>query len=141
MEIEFASDREFENEEEENKLGEPYRAKLEKIAAQLELKGHVTIKLGGDEESQTLNREYRQKDYPTDVLSFPFDQELPEGGYYLGDIFISLPTAEKQAAENSIPLEQELLTLMVHGLLHLGGYDHETDQGDMMALQEKLLAK
>lgn len=114
--------------------------RLEKIAGELEAPGDVVIKLGGKEESQALNKQFREKDYPTDVLSFVFDEETPEG-YYLGDIFICYPVAEEQAKENGISPEQELFTLMVHGLMHLAGYDHETDEREMLNLQAELLDK
>ncbi len=114
-----------------------FLAKLQPISEKLNLNGGITIKLGGEEESQALNATYRKKDSPTDVLSFPFNEDLPDG-FYLGDIFICYPVAEKQAEENNIPLQQELLTLMLHGLLHLSGQDHETDTGQMEAQQEEL---
>lgn len=116
----------------------PYLEKLKPLKKRLSLKGTMTIKIGGNEESQELNRDFRGKDYPTDVLSFPVNEKLPEG-YYIGDIFISMPVAEKQAAENGITVEQELLTLMVHGVLHLAGYDHETDSGEMLRLQDEIM--
>lgn len=117
-----------------------YLEKLQEMVKELEIEGDIVIKLGGKEESQTLNAQYRQKDYPTDVLSFPFEEELPDG-FYLGDIFICFPTAEEQAKEGGISLERELLTLMLHGILHLAGYDHESDSGEMQKLQEQLLEK
>ena len=117
-----------------------YLDKLEAVAAHLELEGQITIKLGGVEESQTLNNQYRQIDKPTDVLSFPFNEKLPDG-YYIGDIHICYAIALEQAKENSISEQQEIFTLMVHGLLHLAGHDHESedDNGEMMALQDTLL--
>ena len=118
-----------------------YLEKLGKLAKELEINGNMTIKLGDKDESRTLNKQYREKDYPTDVLSFPFNEEVPEEGFYLGDIFICFPIAEEQAKENGITLEEELFTLMLHGILHLAGYDHETDSGEMKELQEKLLEK
>ena len=123
--------------------GEPelYLDRLHAIAGELDMKGTVVIKLGGKEESRELNHRYRQKDDATDVLSFPFEEELPEDGFYLGDIFICMPIAEEQAVENGIPLRDEVFTLMLHGLLHLAGHDHEQDDGSMMELQEKLLKK
>jgi probable rRNA maturation factor len=114
--------------------------KLQPIIAELKLEGTITIKLGDNEESQHLNATYRQKDYPTDVLSFPLNEDLPDG-FYLGDIFICYPVAEKQAAESNISIQEELFTLMVHGILHLAGYDHETDEGEMLRLQEKWTAQ
>lgn len=117
-----------------------YLERLEKVALELDVRGEVCIRLGGTEESRGLNSQYRQIDEPTDVLSFLFDEDTPEG-YYLGDIFICFPLAREQAEENSIPFQQEMFTLMLHGLMHLAGYDHETDGGEMLALQNGLLKK
>ncbi len=113
--------------------------KLGKIAAGLSLNGTVVIKLGTKEESRELNHYYLKKDYPTDVLSFPFNEQLPDEDYYIGDIFICYPVAEEQAKENHVSINIELSTLMVHGLLHLAGYDHETDSGEMLALQNRAI--
>jgi probable rRNA maturation factor len=118
-----------------------YLEKLERVVKELNLLGNIVIKLGSKEEAQELNSRYLQKEYPTDVLSFPFNEDVPDEGFYLGDIFVCYPIAGEQAKENSITLEEELLTLMVHGILHLGGYDHETDSGEMEKLQEQLLEK
>ncbi|MCU0285517.1 MAG: rRNA maturation RNase YbeY [Acidobacteria bacterium] len=118
-----------------------YLEKLEKVILELNLQGNIVIKLGSKEESQDLNTRYLQKDYPTDVLSFPFNEEVPEEGFYIGDIFICYPIAEEQAKENGLSVEEELLTLMVHGILHLAGYDHETDSGEMEKLQNQLIEK
>ncbi|MCP5047445.1 MAG: rRNA maturation RNase YbeY [bacterium] len=116
-----------------------YLERLETIVQQLNIDGTITIKLGNEDDSRAMNASYRQKDYPTDVLSFPMNEELPDGSFYCGDILICHPVAEKQAKENNISLQNELLTLMVHGILHLAGYDHETDSGEMMRMQEGLL--
>jgi len=115
-----------------------YLSKLEKIAKELGINGDFVIKLGDKEESRELNNKFLKRDYSTDVLSFPFNEELP-GGFYLGDIFICLPIVEEQARENNITVREELLRLMIHGLLHLTGRDHETDQGEMNELQERLV--
>jgi probable rRNA maturation factor len=117
-----------------------YLEELEKIAEDLDIKGTIVIKLGDTGESRALNLKYLGKDYPTDVLSFPFNEELPDG-FYVGDIFICYPIAAAQAGENNISLEEELFTLMVHGILHLCEYDHETDAGQMSAKQEQLVEK
>jgi probable rRNA maturation factor len=114
---------------------------LADVVKQLNLQGDIVIKLGGKEEAQELNSRYLQRDYPTDVLSFPFNEEVPEEGFYLGDIFVCYPIAGEQAKENGITPEEELLTLMIHGILHLAGYDHETDSGEMEKLQTQLLQR
>ena len=117
-----------------------YLDKLQEVVKELKISGEIVIKLGGKEESQALNAQYRKKDYPTDVLSFPMEEELPDG-FYLGDIFICYPIAREQAQEGGITIEQELLTLMLHGIIHLAGFDHETDSGEMLKLQEQLLER
>jgi probable rRNA maturation factor len=119
-----------------------YLDKLEAIAKELNINpdGTIVIKLGDREESKNLNLQYLEKNYPTDVLSFPFNEELPDG-FYLGDIFICYPIAEIQAKENNVSLQEELFRLMVHGILHLQGYDHEKDAGQMETLQEQLIDK
>jgi probable rRNA maturation factor len=86
-----------------------------------------------------LNETYRHKDGPTDVLSFPppdYAKALQPD--HLGDIVICYEVAQEQAQQHGWPLEHELSLLTLHGLLHLLGYDHEQDDGEMMALQQKL---
>jgi probable rRNA maturation factor len=103
-----------------------------------------------DAEVQTLNRQWRAKDQPTNVLSFPMLEHAdllalaadgPEE--MLGDLALALETCTREAAEKSIPLEHHAAHLIVHGLLHLAGYDHETGPDDaaaMEALEIKALA-
>jgi probable rRNA maturation factor len=107
-----------------------------------------TIELGlhlvTPERSQELNKQHRQKDKPTDVLSFPLNEQGLEkyGILPLGDIFICLEIAKRQADEINIPIDQELARLVVHGLLHLLGYDHElspVDEKKMIDLQESIV--
>ncbi len=89
----------------------------------------LTILLADDEALQQLNRDFLGHDYPTDVLSFPAGNKIPdvpELAAYLGDIAISLPTAQRQADSAGHPLRSELLLLTIHGVLHLLGYDHAT---------------
>jgi probable rRNA maturation factor len=112
---------------------------VRQIAGQLPLKGSVTIKIAAADEVRELNKKYRRQDRVTDVLSFSLAEKLP-GGFYAGDILICWTQAEKQARENNHSLEKELLLLMIHGLLHLHGCDHETDKGEMLALQQQLFA-
>jgi len=94
----------------------------------------AAIALVSDRKMRELNREFRGKDSTTDVLSFPFaPDEFDQGFENLGDIVISVEQAERQAAENGLTLEGEIKQLILHGLLHLCGYDHETDNGEMNA--------
>jgi probable rRNA maturation factor len=97
-----------------------------------------SVCLVSDRKMQTYNATYRSIRRPTDVLSFLDDAEDRS---YLGDIVISAQTASRQAAEAKHSLRRELEILIVHGYLHLLGYDHETDDGDMMRLQRKLIRK
>ena len=87
---------------------------------------------------RTLNRRFRGKDVATDVLSFPMRSRPQDGAPYLGDIAISVETAARQAGDAGVPTERELEILLLHGLLHLGGFDHETDSGEMAALESRL---
>ncbi|MGJ5818536.1 rRNA maturation RNase YbeY [Paludibaculum fermentans] len=87
----------------------------------------------GDEELRRLNNEFRGQDYATDVLSFPSDS--PAGS--LGDIAISVDRAAAQAAEHGHDTPTEIQILLLHGLLHLLGHDHETDKGLMRRLEAK----
>ncbi len=84
-----------------------------------------------DAELQSLNAQFRNKDYPTDVLSFP------GAAPYLGDIAISLRRARAQAKEFGHSLEDELRILLLHGVLHLTGLDHETDNGEMARAEQR----
>jgi probable rRNA maturation factor len=85
-----------------------------------------------DREMRRVNRDFRGKDKTTDVLSFPGE----EG--HLGDVMISVPTARRQAAEAGHGVDRELKVLLLHGVLHCMGYDHETDQGEMERLERRL---
>lgn len=84
----------------------------------------LSIAFVDDAEMQTLNASYRGKDYPTDVLSFP-QEDMGGAPALLGDVVISLPTAERQAKEYGTELSYEVARLLVHGILHLVGYEHE----------------
>ena len=117
-----------------------FLALLKGIAGRIGLKGGATVRLAGSAEVRALNRKYRRIDRATDVLSFPLGEKLP-GGLYAGDVLICLPIAAKQARQNAQSLERELLLLMIHGLLHLQGLDHECDRGEMLALQARLFAE
>jgi probable rRNA maturation factor len=94
------------------------------------------VRFASDRELRRVNRDYRGKDKPTDVLSFPGDEN--EEGRHLGDILISVPTARRQAAERGHDPGREIRTLLLHGLLHCLGYDHESDRGEMERLERRL---
>lgn len=96
----------------------------------------VGVRFAGDRAVRRLNRDFRGKDKATDVLSFP-GEESPEGRH-LGDIVISIPTAARQAASRGAALEDEVKLLLLHGVLHCLGHDHETDQGEMEKLEGRL---
>ena len=84
----------------------------------------VNLTFVDDQEINALNKQYRGIDAPTDVLSFPMNESCPDGKFYLGDIVISVPNALKQSIDKKHSLEKELKLLMVHGFLHLLGYEH-----------------
>ncbi len=93
----------------------------------------------GPRSIRRLNRVYRGKDYATDVLSFPYEGESVNGMPFLGEIVLSPAVADKQAREYNITREDEIRRLLVHGILHLLGYDHEVDDGKMLRLQNRIL--
>lgn len=104
----------------------------------------LTVVLTDDEQMQELNREFRDIDAPTDVLSFPAVEADPETGRrYLGDVLISMQRAEEQAAAGGHALEAELQLLTVHGVLHLLGHDHAEDREKlrMWTAQAQILAR
>ncbi len=109
--------------------------------------GQVTVVVTDDIGIQELNRDFLGIDAPTDVLSFGAQEAsgpfvvAPEAGNYLGDVILSFPRAATQAAEQGHPTGQEIDLLVVHGLLHLLGYDHatEAEQAAMWARQDEIL--
>jgi probable rRNA maturation factor len=107
-------------------------------AAPPRARGHVSIALISDAEMRRLNAVYRRKNRPTDVLSFPADASGIQTGGDLGDLAIAIGVARRQAREFGHSLQTELRILALHGLLHLLGYDHESDQGEMHRVEERL---
>ncbi|HKV36536.1 MAG TPA: rRNA maturation RNase YbeY [Pyrinomonadaceae bacterium] len=95
----------------------------------------ATIAFVSDKAIRQLNRQFRNIDKATDVLSFPADDT---DKLNLGDIAISVDTAARQAKENGLTFDEEVAQLILHGLLHLSGYDHETDNGEMNRLELRL---
>ena len=98
----------------------------------------VELILTDDKEIRSLNKEFRQKDKATDVLSFPLEN-MP--GMPLGSIVISIDTAKKGAIEFNHSIEDEIKLLFIHGLLHLLGYDHEIDNGEMRKKEKEIINK
>lgn len=110
----------------------------------------LSIRLAGDEEVHALNAEWRGKDKPTNVLSFPMaeadelqESDVPGPELMLGDIILAHGVCEREAADKAIPLNHHAAHLMVHGTLHLLGYDHMDDQdaADMEAREVRALAR
>lgn len=104
----------------------------------------VTLRLADDAEIHQLNRRFRNKNQPTDVLSFNYNCIDPETGReHLGDIIISIETAIRQAEEHNFTINQELAYLAIHGTLHLLGYDHQVSEqkNAMFDLQEEIFGK
>ncbi len=111
---------------------------LREAKAAVGLKGEVSVLLTTDTGIRELNRRFRKKNKATDVLSFPVE----DAGFGLaGDLAISVETAARQAQEQGHRLSVELRVLMLHGLLHLAGYDHEADGGEMARKERRLRAK
>jgi probable rRNA maturation factor len=126
----------------------PLRSFLKRVCQGLQLPpAEVTVCFVTDAEIARLNENFRHKRGPTDVLSFPSHRQRsrrhgkmsPEQtSFYLGDIAISPATARRNATKYGRTLPAELRILMLHGVLHLLGYDHETDHGQMSRLENKL---
>lgn len=111
----------------------------EEFTNRFNIEKEASLILVGLEEIQQINKEYRNKDYATDVISF-VDDEDPE---YMGDIFICVPKVYEQALNYEHSNEREFAFLLCHGLLHLLGYDHMTEEDEkvMFSLQEEILDK
>lgn len=100
--------------------------------------GDVTVRFVDSDEMRLLNERWRGKSSPTDVLSFPLDLRDPSGRRHIGDVAICWEVAVRQAEERGHSPTREAGALALHGLLHLLGYDHETDDGEMEALETEL---
>ena len=110
------------------KIAETILDLLEQSSAEL------SVALVGNEEIRKLNRKFRGKDYATDVLSFPVENDLPGPERLLGDVIISVEKAREQAKERGRTFDEEMITLLVHGIVHLLGYDHERSPKDSRAM-------
>ncbi len=140
------------NEQEQIEVPEQWEAKINEVAAvcfreeEIPPQAEVDLLFVDNAAIREMNREYRNIDSATDVLSFPMyeaDEEIDDEEEILfGDIVISLERAQEQCQEYGHSLEREVMYLLVHGLLHLAGYDHmeDEDKKKMRAQEEKLLA-
>ena len=109
---------------------------LSRISHDLAAGGEFSVVVSSDEAVRKANRRFRNESKTTDVLSFPDG----EGGY-LGDLLIAASRAAKQARDHGHSVEEEINALALHGILHLNGYDHESDRGEMNSEEERLRAK
>jgi probable rRNA maturation factor len=112
---------------------------LVRAQREVRLDGEVNVRITSSEEMHRLNREFRRKNKPTDVLSFP--SSLNGKSELAGDIAICAEIAYANAGALGHPMEEELKVLILHGLLHLAGYDHESDHGEMARKEARLRAK
>ena len=140
------------NEQDKIEIPADWKEKMNQVALvclkeeEIPIQAEVDLLFVDNEAIREMNREYREKDTATDVLSFPMyeaDEAIEEEEEILfGDIVISLERAQEQALEYGHSLEREVMYLLVHGLLHLSGYDHmeEEEKKVMRAKEEKLLA-
>jgi probable rRNA maturation factor len=104
----------------------------------------LSLALVGNAEMQKLNAKYRRMNHPTDVLSFPMEEKLLQETPLLGDVIISVEQAAEQARERRRTLDEEMTTLLIHGIVHLLGYDHERSAKDariMRRLEKKILGQ
>ena len=112
---------------------------VDSVAAELESprEGELSVVLSDNAQVQVLNRDYRDKDKPTNVLSFP------QSGPLLGDIILARETVQAEAADKGVNFEAHLIHLVMHGWLHLQGFDHQTDEtaAEMEAIEIAALAK
>ena len=102
----------------------------------------MSVLLVGDRRMRSINRRFRHKDRSTDVLAFAFREaggphDFHRAATHLGDLVISLPTAQRQAKAAGRPLEAELVALLIHGVLHLCGYDHERSKAEAVRMARK----
>ena len=119
--------------------GTPTRPQIRRwVRAACNGPAEVTVRFVGTDESRSLNRDYRRRDYATNVLSFPYDS----GARISGDLVVCLPVAEREAEAQGKSLQAHFAHLIVHGMLHLQGYDHETGSDDaerMEAVEREIL--
>lgn len=100
-------------------------------------RAELGVHVVGDRRMRQLNKRYRKQDKSTDVLAFPMQEGPGPRTDLLGDVVISLPTAQRQAKESNHSLDRELTGLLVHGVLHLCGYDHELGDAEARRMQRR----
>lgn len=140
----YYNDEEYRREAPEDKVSR----RLDMFVRELSLEGDFSLTFVSDDEIRSLNREYRNRDEATDILTFALSDgeqfPQPDGGKELGDVFISLDAMKRNAAAFSCPEDEELGRLLLHGLMHLQGYDHQSNDftsEPMLVKQEEILAK
>ena len=103
----------------------------------------LSVLLCNNKYIKSLNAEYLNKDEPTDILSFPLGEQIPGGPFLAGDLVISLDALEENAVFFKVSEDEELRRLLVHGILHLSGYNHNTNEAGepMLKIQEEILAR
>ena len=112
---------------------------IDPLVSEIAGESSLAVRFVGDRLMRRLNREFRGRDVTTDVLSFP--GEVTPEGRHLGDIAVSVPAARRQALSAGHPVARELRVLLLHGVLHCLGYDHEADSGEMRRLERRLRKK
>ena len=137
MQIDFINHKEFGIEVAKLK---PFLKKLDKATATM--KGLINVIFVNDDYIKSLNKAYRGKDMPTDVLSFNYEAE-GAGEDLKGEVYISAQTADRQAKEHRHSKMDEIAKLLIHGLLHIHGYDHEKDKDyrKMFDIEKKVLGE
>ncbi|MDR1853367.1 MAG: rRNA maturation RNase YbeY [Azoarcus sp.] len=126
----------------EERVGAPLRAQILRWArAATRRDADVTVRLVGEAEGRALNERYRGKDYATNVLTFVYDEEFGAVGSLSGDIVLCAPVVAREAREQGKTPEAHYAHLVVHGMLHLQGFDHETraEAEDMEAREREIL--
>jgi probable rRNA maturation factor len=119
-----------------------HQARLAQLATQVlsavgESESELSVALVGDQRMRRLNHVYRHKDRSTDVLAFAMRECNSPKTALLGDVVISVPTAQRQASEAGRSLDEELAVLLIHGVLHLCGYDHERSEQEAARMQRR----
>ncbi|OGH83431.1 MAG: rRNA maturation RNase YbeY [Candidatus Magasanikbacteria bacterium RIFOXYC2_FULL_40_16] len=127
------------------KLSKKYiESVIETVMVDLKKKNkEISVHLVGDKKMKTMNRIYRKINKTTDVIAFAVQEGRVFDEADLGDIFINVNQVERQAKKQSIPYKEEFARVLIHGILHLNGYDHATEKEEkkMFGIQEKILEK